>query len=60
MKRRVHTMTLLLGLACVSVAVGATMIAYQVPIHWGIVAIAAPLTLVGVGVVGMATNRSRS
>ena len=60
MNRRLHVVTLLLGLSCLAVAAGATLLAYQQPISWNLVAIGAPLTLVVVGVLGMVSSRGRT
>lgn len=60
MRRRIHVLTLLLGLACLATAGGALLLAYDRPINWGLVAIATPLTLVVMGVLGMASARGKT
>ena len=59
MNRRVDVLSLVVGVLLTSIAVGALWIALMGNINWNVIKIAAPLTLVVVGLLGLTLSRNR-
>jgi hypothetical protein len=56
-KHRLDTVSLVLGLLCTALALGGLWLSLGGSVDWSTVKIAAPLTLVLIGIVGLAASR---
>jgi hypothetical protein len=57
MNNRLDTVSLVLGLLCTALALGGLWLSIGGSVDWSTVKIAAPLTLVLIGIVGLAASR---
>ena len=57
MNNRLDTVSLVLGLLCTGLALGGLWLSIGGSVDWSTVKIAAPLTLVLIGIVGLAASR---
>lgn len=57
--RRFDVVALLVGVVCCTTALLAVLILTGRQIDWGIVQVAAPITLVAIGVLGLVLDRGR-
>jgi len=60
MKHRPDTVSLILGLLATVLALGGLWLSLGGEVEWSTVKIAAPLTLVLIGIIGLAASRPRS
>jgi hypothetical protein len=60
MKRRPDTVSLVLGLLATLLAIGGLWLSFGGRLEWSTLRIAAPLTLVLIGIIGLAASRPRS
>lgn len=60
MNRRPDTVSLVLGLLTTALALGGLWLSIGGTVEWSTLKIAAPLTLVVIGVIGLAASRPRS
>lgn len=60
MNRRPDTVSLILGLLTTALALGGLWLSIGGTVDWSTLKVAAPLTLVVIGIIGLAASRSRS
>ncbi|SDT02359.1 hypothetical protein [Microlunatus soli] len=59
-KRRPDAVSLILGLLTTALALAALWLSLGGSVEWSTLKVAAPLTLVVIGIIGLAASRSRS
>lgn len=60
MSRRLDAVSLILGLLTTALALGGLWLSVGGAVDWSTLKVAAPLTLVVIGIIGLAASRSRS
>lgn len=60
MKHRPDTVSLILGLLTTALALGGLWLSLGGTVDWSTLKVAAPLTLVVIGIIGLAASRPRS